>query len=118
MGARSCREPGAGRCDGAARAESSLICSVNKKRRLEWVSGEQSSSYVVAPETDEICSMGVVAVFALMLLSVRLSHMTWMCFCVPGCPLIWEYYLFSGRLITLEEWISGRISSCILAFVF
>lgn len=111
MGARSCREPGAGRRAGAARAESSLICSVNKKGRLEWVSGEQSSSYVVVPETDEICSMGVVAVFALMLLLARLSRMTWMCFCVPGCPLIWEYYLFSERLITLEEWISSPISS-------
>lgn len=74
MGARSCWEPGAGRRVGAARAECSLICSVNKKRRLEWVSGGQSSSYVVVPETDEICSMGVVAVFALMLLLAHPSH--------------------------------------------
>lgn len=72
------------------------------------MSGDQGGSYVVTPEPDEISAMGVAFMFALM----RLSGL------VPGCPLIWGYYLFLGKLIILEERISSPIASYILAFMF
>ena len=82
----------------------------------EWVSGDQSTGYVVMPATDAISSMGAVFAFALMLRSVHLSHMTWMHFCVPRCPLFWEYYLFLEKLITSEEQISVPVSSWLHLF--
>lgn len=97
------KEPEAEQHDSATRTGSPLISALNKKRVKEWVSGEQSARYVVMLATDAFSSMGDVFAFALMLRSVHLSHMTWMCSCVPRCPLIWEYYLFLERLIILEE---------------
>lgn len=82
----------------------------------EWASGDRSARYVVMPATDAISSMGAVFAFALMLRSVHLSHVTWMHFCVPRSPLIWEYYLFLERLIMLGEWSSIPISAWLHLF--
>lgn len=119
------KEPGAEQHDSATRTESPLISALNKKWMKEWVSGDQSSSYVVMLATDAISSMGTLFAFICLDLprSVRRSHMTWMHFCIPGCPLIWEYYLFFfNRKVRYVRGVDLHshffMASFILAFMF
>lgn len=66
---------------------------------------------LVVPVAGAIPTLRAVSAFPSMPHSQHRSHMTWMHFCVPRCPLTREHDLFLERLITLKEWIPVPISS-------